>query len=321
MSQEAPPSSAPATARVSRWLGIEGEELTLSRARQALALSAREAGRPSFLWLSGIVYPALDLVPGGIGIFVSEGGAGASVRVAVGAQLGITFGLMLLVFPVRLMVGLAAISTPQGSRRVGGERVGGSLREAWRAGRGITLAGFGLALQMLIMACVGVALLVAPPYYFLKGLELAPESNLFIALLAPFIGVFLVYLALLSVMYQLALSSLGHNRRGAHSALLHAWRIARHRPWATTRAALVDLVLWVMQRAILFALIISCIGLVIVPFFAPALWGFVGVTRAGYWARIYRELGGLMPEDGVPGLGDAGAASAELPGAPHASAS
>ena len=28
----------------------------------------------------------------------------------------------------------------------------------------------------------------------------------------------------------------------------------------------------------------------------------VGVTRASYWARMYRELGGLSPEDGVPGL-------------------
>ena len=320
MSQGTPPSSAPATARVSRWLGVEGEELTLSRARQALALSAREAGVPSLLWLAGIAYPALDLVPGGIGIFVSEGAAGASVRIAVGTQMAVTFGLMLLVFPVRWMVGLAAISTPQGSRRVGGQRVGGTLREAWRAGRGITLAGFGLALQMLIMACVGVALLVAPPYYFLKGIGLQADSNLFVALLAPFIGVFLVFLALVSVMYQLALSSLGHNRRGAHSALLHAWRIARHRPWATTRAALVDLVLWIMQRAILFALVFSCIGLVVVPIVVPALLGFIGVTRAGYWARIYRELGGLAPEDGVPGLGEASAGSADAAGAPPAPA-
>ena len=30
--------------------------------------------------------------------------------------------------------------------------------------------------------------------------------------------------------------------------------------------------------------------------------GFVGVTRALYWARAYRALGGLSPADGVPGL-------------------
>jgi hypothetical protein len=32
------------------------------------------------------------------------------------------------------------------------------------------------------------------------------------------------------------------------------------------------------------------------------LTGFAGVTRAAYWARAYRALGGLSPDDGVPGL-------------------
>ena len=32
------------------------------------------------------------------------------------------------------------------------------------------------------------------------------------------------------------------------------------------------------------------------------LTGFAGVARAGYWARAYRALGGLSPDDGVPGL-------------------
>jgi hypothetical protein len=32
------------------------------------------------------------------------------------------------------------------------------------------------------------------------------------------------------------------------------------------------------------------------------LYGFAGVTRAGFWARTYRALGGLSPADGVPGL-------------------
>ncbi len=320
MSQGNGPQPSAQPSRVSRWLGIEGEELTLARARQALALSAREAGVPSLLWIAGIAYPALDLVPGGIGVFVSGGSTSEHVKLALGTQLAVTLGLMLLVFPVRLIVGLAAISTPEGSRREARNSVG-TLSQAWRAGRGITLSGFGLTLQMLIMGCVGLALLVAPPYYFFKGLGIEPDSGLFVALVAPFAGVFLVFLALVSVIYQLALSSLGHNRRGAHSALIHGWRITRHRPWATTRAALLDLVLWIVQRLIVAALIVSCIGVLVLPIVMPALWGFVGVTRARYWARIYRELGGLMPEDGVPGLGESGASSAARPSVPPATAS
>jgi hypothetical protein len=32
------------------------------------------------------------------------------------------------------------------------------------------------------------------------------------------------------------------------------------------------------------------------------LYGFAGVTRAGFWARAYRALGGLSSADQVPGL-------------------
>jgi hypothetical protein len=32
------------------------------------------------------------------------------------------------------------------------------------------------------------------------------------------------------------------------------------------------------------------------------LTAIAGVARALYWARVYRALGGLTPEDGVPGL-------------------
>jgi hypothetical protein len=306
-----PPAQTP---RVSRWLGVEGEELTLARARAALALCARAAGRPSWLWLAGIFYPALDLVPGGLASFPIDAPQDGDVHNAALAQLSIAVLMILLVFPVRLIVGLAAISTPHASSLLAREEQRPRLRDAWRAARGITLSGCALTLELWLMGCIGTALLVAPPYFFLKGLGLEPESWLFAVALAPFVGVFLVFLALLSVIYQLALSSLAHNRRGSSSALIHGWRIAHQRPWATTRAALVDLVLWVMQRVLIvivsFALVLTCVGAVFIPLAILGILGFVGVTRASYWARIYRELGGLSPEDGVPGLSgaDAGAA-------------
>jgi len=302
------PSSSAQTPRVSRWLGVEGEELTLARARAALALCARAAGRPGWIWLAGLFYPAIDLLPGGLANFKFERSADEAALNPLTIQLSIAVAMILCVFPVRLFVGLAAISTPQASSLLVREERRPHLRDAWNAARGITLSGCALTLELWLMGCIGIALLLAPPFYFMKGLELAPANALFIALMTPFLGVCLVFLALLSVIYQLALSSLAHNRRGSSSALMHGWRIASQRPWATTRAVLVDLVLWVMQFVLFgitsVALALTCIGLVFIPLAYLCVRGIVGVTRASYWARMYRELGGLSPEDGIPGLGE-----------------
>ena len=304
------PTGSAQTPRVSRWLGVEGEELTLARARAALALCARAAGRPGWIWLAGIFYPAIDLVPGGLWTYQVSGEPGEETPNALAAQLGVAILLILLVVPVRLIVGLAAISTPQASTLLAREERKPRLRDAWKAGRGITLSGCALTLEMWLMACIGVALLIAPPFFFFKGLGLEPGSALFAIVIAPFVGVCMVFLAVLSVIYQLALSSLAHNRRGSSSALTHGWRIARQRPWATARATLVDCVLWVMQRVLIVAVIAVCtplllacgLGLPLGIVGVVGILGFIGVTRAAYWARIYRELGGLSPDDGVPGL-------------------
>ncbi len=52
----------------------------------------------------------------------------------------------------------------------------------------------------------------------------------------------------------------------------------------------------VATAVLYFAISFVCLPLV------PILLGFAGVTRAGYWAQAYRALGGLSPDDGVPGL-------------------
>jgi hypothetical protein len=310
MSSGNSPTGSAQSPRVSRWLGVEGEELTLARARAALALCARAAGRPGWIWLAGIFYPALDLVPGGLWSFRLGATHGEETPNALAAQLAIAISMIVFVFPIRLVVGLAAISTPQASTLLAREERRPRLRDAWKAGRGITLSGCALTLELWLMACIGVALLVAPPYFFLKGLGLEPGSALFALALAPFVGVCLVFMGLLSVIYQLALSSLAHNRRGSSSALIHGWRIARQRPWATTRATLIDLVLWAMQRVLIVVVLavsaplvlVACLGIPLAILGVPSILGFIGVTRAAYWARMYRELGGLSPEDGVPGL-------------------
>ena len=121
----------------------------------------------------------------------------------------------------------------------------------------------------------------------------------------------LIYVLVLSVLYQLALNSLAQNRRGMASALQHAWRIARNDPWATMRATIVDLEIYVVVLTLTRLASLSSHpnppAVLILAF--SCLLGFVGVARAGYWARSYRALGGLAPDDGVPGL------SAEQPDA------
>ena len=76
--------------------------------------------------------------------------------------------------------------------------------------------------------------------------------------------------------------------------------------WATSRAVLVDLLILVATVSIwLFLkgpLEILPMGESLVSLTRYALIGFAGVARAGYWARAYRALGGLSPDDGVPGL-------------------
>jgi hypothetical protein len=144
------------------------------------------------------------------------------------------------------------------------------------------------------------------PLFFLRGAGLPEGSWPFLLLLGPFVAVWLIYGLLLSVIYQLALHSLAQNRRGVASALIHAWRIARNDPWATARATLVDLLLYVTMLALQYLVAgllgATCIGIPLILLAWPLIPGFAGVTRAAYWARAYRALGGLSPDDHVPGL-------------------
>jgi hypothetical protein len=138
----------------------------------------------------------------------------------------------------------------------------------------------------------------------------AVHRVLFVGLvLSPIVAILLIYWLAISVLMQLALHSLAHNRRGVGSALLHAWRILRHDVAATARAILVDVLLFLTIVAI-WRMVDGLIGDLpgggwLTQLLKLLLVGFAGVARAGYWARAYRALGGLSPDDGVPGLAPA----------------
>lgn len=306
---------------MSRILGASGERWTLARAIDALGESARLAGRPSSLWIAGVFYPGLFLDLGlGLSWAVPIPESGwigqyfASLRAVVpgsshhlGRLLALTCAVPFL-FPFYLPVfrwtsGLAALGAS--SAWTPGSRTP-RLGDAWRRGKGLAWDTGGLYLQMLLLALaaavvfLGPVLMLATVFYAAgDGPTSEPSAWLFV-LSGPSTILVATFTLVVSVMLQLALHSLSQNRRGVASALVHAWRLLRQDPWASVRAVMVD---GVMSTVVaVFLLSIGTFGIVIATIVGLLVSGFVGVTRACYWARAYRALGGLTPEDGVPGL-------------------
>lgn len=312
---EADPDSGAAGSRASRFAGAGDDAWSLERAVDALAASARAAGRPGWIWVAGIAYPTV-----GIGIALGV----LNSRVAVGTSdlsgaMGEEAAGMILFLPLallvfRLQVGLARIA-PQAIWERLSETFGRpKLRQAWRAGSGLTWASGGMWLMLQVMQGLVLALVAVPVVQLSQGamenLGDGLGAVIWVVVVMPLALVLALYSVLLSILHQLALQSLAHNRRGVSSALLHAWRLAKHDPWGTARTVGVDLMLdlsiWVLNAIVLTvgALVPVVGGLAGVV--SLVLFGFAGVTRAGYWARAYRALGGLSPDDGIPGLPDVG---------------
>lgn len=314
------PSSAPAQeSRMSSLIGAQHERWSLPRAIDALSAAARQAGRPGLVWLLGVLYPTLSLTvgPGGALVFglfhpPDDTHSASGILAAHDLRFEMWFVLTSILLLPRVSSGLARISSPEVWAKLTRERHTPRLRDAWQASRGIGWSALGLWTQVLLMLLLPALLVLSPPLYVLEhmGLKLTSLSDLssvtMAVVLSPFVALLLLYALVLSLIYQLALQSLANNRRGAASALMHAWRIARQDPWATARAAIVDFVLsatvFVLQWVAFGVLAITCIGPPLGILGYVLLPGFAGVTRAGYWARVYRALGGLSPDDGVPGL-------------------
>jgi len=299
---------------------------TLAAAVDALADSARSTGKPGWIWLAGIGYPSigLGLGAGWTGGWLGEKARGEGLLGNLGGGISGIEGMMelvvthtiwmlpILMVVLRLRVGLARIAPPliwnQLSEIFGKPK----LRQAWRAGKGLTWSTLGMSLMLTLMMGAAVALIAIPVQLLYREAlgNLAdpalPLAGLF--LLVPPIVVLATYAILLSILHQLALQSLAHNRRGVSSALVHAWRIAKENPGATGRTVVVDLLLnlTIIALSVASMLILQLTfldDLAIVLVHLPLL-GFMGVTRACFWARAYRALGGLSPDDQVPGLSE-----------------
>lgn len=318
---------------MSTLIGSPTERFPLSRAVDALADSARQAGRPGLIWIAGLAYPAIGIGIGGLWerpvrqmlgedddrarVVRIEGlpETGSVLDFLVSAYMPmfvLPFVAVLFLPLFRLVAGLAKAGSADAWQRATDGRRTPRLRALWKLGAGLTFATYGLWLQLVIMQILAFLVLLVPILVATRPLGHAVEADrigMLIgmgALVGPFILVFGLYMFALSVLGQLALQSLAENRRGVSSALLHAWRIMRHDPWATARAVAAEFVLLVVTLGAVraFAGILGGFpghGWMTVVF-EIALLGYAGVVRAGYWARAYRALGGLTPADGVPGL-------------------
>lgn len=314
---------------MSRLIGTDSERFSLARAIDALAEAARQAGRPGLVWVVGLLYPSVTL-----GLFsvanlaASSGDAHDPRRFRLGflgwlspdswlvgdllKTTSLTVCAGLICFPLfRLVAGLARVSPPEAWREACAGRRTPRVRTLWKSGAGMTLSVIGLWIQLVVMV-VGAFVVVLWPAELVARPFLQADSTpgaLSFTLAALFVGpialLFVSYALSISVLTQLALHSLAHNRRGIGSALLHGWRIMRHDVPATVRAVVADLVLS-LALILLWRLIGGVVQVETVnSILLGLLSGFAGVARAGYWARAYRALGGLSPDDGVPGLAPA----------------
>ena len=296
---------------MSSLIGASADRWSLARAVDALADSARQAGRPGLVWLVGFLYPSMTFgvvpVPGLFTGYDLDAGSPLALNLLLTTLAGVCLGFVLLPL-FRLVAGLARLSPPEAWREACGTRRTPRMRTLWKSGAGMTLSTLGLWLQLVVMVAGALLLILLPVE--LATAPLLAESGaldpmrwiLAAVLIGPIVLFFASYALAVSVLCQLALHSLAHNRRGVGSALLHGWRIMRHDPWATTRAVLVDLVLtmtvMLLGGAVSWIVMVDWLGAIIFV----VLTGFAGVARSAYWARAYRALGGLSPDDGVPGL-------------------
>lgn len=303
---------------MSRLLGTPEERWSLRQAIDAVVDAAQRAGSRPWLWIPGIIYPSLSLSLGLLGTLLhsTAQAVGLDVKFSVfdgsvffqGLPAVIDMGrgedsivflflftaaVFLCVIPLyRIIVGLARLADPDLAAGLDERRDPLTLRGTWHAGRGQGLTAYGLWLLVSLFQVLAFSIVMAPLLAAIRSFDL-PAGYLPIVVLfvLPVAAIIWLYAILLQVVLQLALMSLAHNRRGVLSALTHGWRLVRASPWAAYRALVVDLLLFLLMMALGFAVVIFV--------FEPletilnlASLGFFGLTRAGYWAAVYRSLGG-----------------------------
>lgn len=296
--------------------GEPGAVWTLREATDALAQSARQGAVPSGLWVAGFFYQTLSLgwtfgltvlsvaVPG-----TRWEGLLSNLRLPLDIKrsfeplvlyrdVPLPIFILLCLVSFRVVAGLARLSPREVWLDARGHRRAPKLRQAWRAGKGLTRATMGLWIQLLLMMFFAALIFVGPARLLIDVLNVDGNSIVSVLVSGIAVGLILFYGFLLSIVFQIALHSLVQNRRGVASALLHAWRIAKNDPMATARATIVDAVLYfTVAIGLLAAISLLRLDLPLLgtPILAAMLLleALAGCTRCAYWARAYRALGGI----------------------------
>ena len=298
-----------------------GETWTLKSAVDALAGSARRAGRPGWIWVAGFAYPFFLVYGWEIVILLvdpnGDSGIGSgslpgfiealkpSNDLDVEEAIALSLFLLVVTMPLfRLAAGLARLTSPGSWAETSNDNGHPTISKVWLAGKGLTLSSCGLQIQVALMFILAIVLCAGPVYFVMEHVGIGGDIAVLIVA-SPVFLLLVIYGAVLSSLMQLALHSLAQNHRGVASAMLHAWRLLRRDVWMTARTMAVDSILILSIFLLLSALHFvggeSCLVVLVLPAHF-ALLGFAGVARAGFWALAYRALGGLSPDDGVPGL-------------------
>lgn len=301
MNEDDVPEADGANAAPPRRSGGElGWRATGERLLDALEVAVRHPRR----WLAGFAYQFLAL-GWAFGVAAAVGALGWVLPEHTLASLGFgslrsspafdslaanrtsLLGLAVLVLALRLAPGLARAE------------LGAAGDGALSRGRGFAVATTALWVQVVLTMLAASLATVLATTAVLGVLGADPGGPLPKVLFGLALGFLTVYGATLGALYHLALASLVRHRRGAGSALLHAWRLVRSQPPAAARAILVEGLLygaWLALDALL------PLGVRLSS--ATALVGLAlsGAARAAFWARTYSALGGVEP---VPDSGPA----------------
>jgi hypothetical protein len=304
---------------MSRLLGAPGERWPLAGAIDVLADCVRRAAVPSWLWLACWVYPSFELslnivgltlalvdantaleLPSWLRVASAAGTSGTTgllgvlfARVSegdIGDTIALAFAVAFSILGWRFTVGLASVAPVARWDEARGSRRSVRLGAIWRAGRGLTAPALGLWIGLQLVLFAAILFVIGPITLLVNTFHLDVLGAGALPLVAPAAVLLLLYAIALAALNLLAIPSLVLHRRGAASALIHAWRLVQNDPWATMRAALADLLLAVsilLLQALTFAPT-CCLSI-------PILAGIAGMARAFYWSRVYTALGGIEP--------------------------
>ncbi len=168
-------------------------------------------------------------------------------------------------------------------------------KRLWTLSGGLFPAAVGLLALRLVLMGAAYALLIAGPVSLLDSLDSNFWQIAWQLPLAPIILLGLGYILVVDCSVHLALNSLAANRRGAGSAMQHAWRLATGDVPSMAKSASLHLL------ALAGPILVGLLGYETIfdqeampaALVAIASGAFLSNILSHYWARAYQRMGGI----------------------------